>query len=211
MMDKKLKTGTTCIGFKFDGGILLAADRRVTGGIMENDFIKIFPLTKKIIATIAGTASTCQLVLRHLEKDISLFELENEREINVCEVVSMTNLYQYSILRNQGEIVGLLIGGYDEKDEFSLYDMSPDGTLRPQRNYVSNGSGSIFIKGIFDTEYRPNISEKESLLLVEKSFKVAFKNDEASGGGFIAKLITKAGVKDFTSKVVKTEFVEEKN
>lgn len=209
-MSEKIKTGTTCIGIKFKEGIILAADRRATGGLMKNDFVKVFALSKTIVSTMAGTASTCQLAIRHLQKDAKLLELKNERQVMVGEMSSVANQYQYSILRNQGEVVGLIMGGYDEKDGFSLYDLGPDGTMTfGDRKYVVDGSGSIFIKGLFDTEYKENLSKKEALDLVQKAFEVAFKNDNASGGGFIAKIVTKDGIKEVARKTVESKIVDE--
>ena len=185
----------------------MAADRRVTGGLMRNDFVKVFDLTNSIITTMAGTASSCQLVVRHLQKDAKMFELKTERNMEVREISSLANQYQYSILRSQGEVVSLVIGGYDEKNGFSLYDMGPDGTMSQSKDYVVDGSGSVFIKGLFDVEYAPNLSEKEALKLVEKAFSVSFKNDNFSGGGFVAKVVTDKGIKEIASKVVKVEMV----
>ena len=52
------------------------------------------------------------------------------------------------------------------------------------------------------------MSEKEALALVEKAFATSFKNDPASGGGFIAKIVTKNGIKEIERKVVKSEMVK---
>lgn len=209
-MAEKMKTGTTCVGITFKDGVILAADRRATGGLMKNDFVKVFPLSKTIVSTMAGTASSCQMVIRALQKDAKMLELKNERLARVSEIASIANQYQYSILRSQGEVVSLLLGGYDEKNGFSLFDMGPDGTMTEgDQKYAVDGSGSVFIKGLFDMEYKENMSEREALELVEKAFTVSFNNDNASGGGFIAKVITKEGVSEVMRKVVKTQLVNE--
>ena len=113
-------------------------------------------------------------------------------------------------MRSSGSIVGLILGGYDIRKQFSLYNLGPDGTIIPHEGYITNGSGSIYVKGVLDTEYEANLSEKDAIALIEKSFKVSFKNDNASGGGFIAKIITKDGIKTLSKKVIKSEFKEEK-
>ena len=207
MTHEKTNTGTTCIGVLFKDGVILAADKRATGGLMKNDFVKVFDLTKSIVTTIAGTASSCQLVVRHLQRDAKIFELKTERNMEVGEISSLANQYQYSILRSQREVVSLIIGGYDSKFGFSLYDMGPDGTMSQSKNYVVDGSGSIFIKGLFDSEYTPDLSEEEALELVEKAFVISFKNDNCSGGGFVAKVVTKTEIREVASKVVRTELV----
>ena len=60
-----------------------------------------------------------------------LIELKAERKSYVSEAAMILNSIQYSSLRTQGSIVGLILGGYDEKDGFSLYDLGPDGTIVP--------------------------------------------------------------------------------
>ncbi|MDA3855971.1 MAG: hypothetical protein PF569_06920 [Candidatus Woesearchaeota archaeon] len=210
MTQEKMKTGTTCIGLLFKGGVMLAADRRVTTHKIESDsFTKIFDISKNILATVAGMASDAQLFMRVIKGEIKLLELKNERQVKVREAAMILNSFQYSAVRSSGSVVGLIVGGYDVKEGYSLYDLSPDGTISSHDGYVMSGSGSSYVKSLFDVEYNSNLSEKDALTLVEKSYKVSFKNDNASGGGFIIKIVTKDGIKEISRKVVKTEYVEE--
>ena len=208
-MVEKMKTGTTCIGFKFKDGIILAADRKATGGLMKLDFIKIFDLSENIVTTIAGTASSCQLVVRHLQKEIKAIEMKNERKSTIKEISSVANQFQYSLLRS-GEVVGLIIGGYDEKRNFSLFDLGADGTIQERNDYCVDGSGSVFVKSIFDNEYNKNITKEEGLKIIEKSFKTSFRNDYASGGGYAVKIITKNNIETIVKKLAEDKFIEEK-
>lgn len=208
-MTEKIKTGTTCIGLLYKDGVILAADRRATGGMVTEGLEKIFNITNNMLLTIAGGAADCQLFVRIIKGELKLLELKNEREAKVKEAAMILNSMQYSGVRTQGSIVSLILGGYDKKTGFSLYNLSPDGTILPTPGFVVDGSGSIFIKGLFDNEYNSNITEKEALELIEKAFITSFKNDTASGGGFIAKVVTKTGIKELTRKLVKTEIVKE--
>lgn len=206
----KLKTGTTCIGLLFKGGVLLAADRRVTSYKIDSErFTKLFDLSKNIVSTVSGGAADAQLFMRIIQGELKLLELKNERPARVKEAAMILNSMQYSALRSQGSIVGLIVGGYDEKDGSSLHHLPFDGTLLPHEGYVTTGSGSIFVQGILDSEYKKDLSEKEALALIEKGFKSAFKNDNASGGGFIARIVTKDGIKEVERKVIRTELVNE--
>ncbi len=210
MTTSKIKTGTTCIGFVFKDGVILAADRRITTYKIESDiFSKIFDLSEKIVATIAGHAADSQLFMRIMKGELKLLELKNERKVKVKEAAMILNSMQYNAVRTQGSIVSVILGGYDDIEGFSLYDLSPDGTISSHEGYVVDGSGSIYIKGLFDNEYKKDISQKDALSLIEKAFKTAFKNDNASGGGFIAKVITKSGIEEVSRKIIRTEFVKE--
>jgi len=205
----KVKTGTTCIGFLFKGGVLLAADRRITTYKIESDrFTKLFNISNFVVSTVAGHVSPAQLFLRNLKSEVKLLELKKERSARVCEVASILNSYQMSGA-SSGAVVASIMGGYDEKDGVSLFGLSPDGSMLSHEPYFTNGSGSIFVKSILDTNYNADMSEKEALDLLDKCYKVAFKNDSASGGGYIARIVSKDGINEVERKIVKTELVDE--
>lgn len=209
-MVEKLTTGTTCIGLLFKDGVIIAADRRTTAGFIASDrSSKIYELSKNVVGTTAGHAADNQKVMRAMRGEIKLHELKVERPIKVSEVAMILNSIQYNIVRTQGSVVSVILAGYDSQDGISLVNLSPDGTILNHDGYVADGSGSVYVKSILDMGFNENLSEKEALELVEKGFQVSFKNDNMSGGGFIAKVITKDGIKDVASKVVKTQLVNE--
>jgi 20S proteasome alpha/beta subunit len=210
MTTEKLKTGTTCIGLLFNKGVLLAADRRTTAGYICSDrSTKIYELNKNILATTAGHAADNQLTMRVIKGQLKLLEFKNERSAKVIEAAMILNSVQYSALRKQGSVISLILGGFDKENGFSLYNLGPDGTNVAHDGYVVDGSGSVFIKGLFDNEYNPQITETEALKLVEKAFLTSFKNDNASGGGFICKIVTDSGIKEVKRKIIKTELIDE--
>lgn len=208
-MSDNIKTGTTCIGFLFKGGVILAADRRITTYKIESDrFTKLFDISDFVVSTVAGHVSPAQLFLRNLKSEVKLLELKKERRARVCEVASILNSYQMGS-RESGAVVASIMGGYDKKDDVSLFELSPDGSSLNHESYVTNGSGSVFVKSVLDTNYEDNMSEREALELLEKCYKVAFKNDNSSGGGYIARVVSKDGIREVERKFVKTEMVSE--
>ncbi len=208
-MTEKIKTGTTCIGILFKDGVLLAADRRMTAGYVATDkTLKVYEVSKNIVATTAGHAADNQKFMRHLKGELKLLELKSERAVKVREAAMMLNAWQYSALRAQGSIVSVIMGGYDSEGA-SLYNLGPDGTIMAHDGYVVDGSGSIYVKGVMDTEYKEGMSEKEAIELVEKGFRTSFKNDIYSGGGFVIKVITKDGIKEVARKLVESKLVNE--
>jgi len=203
------KTGTTCIGLKYKDGVMLAADRRATTYKIASDkMIKIFEVSKNAVSTIAGEAASAQLFMRYLASEVKLLELKKERRAKISEIASILNSVQYSAVRSQGSVVASILGGYGEKGA-KLFDMSPDGTMSDNEEYLADGSGSLWAKGVLDDDFRENLSEKEAIDLLERCFKVAFKNDNASGGGFIVKVVTKDGIREVERKVIKSELIRE--
>ena len=207
---QKLKTGTTCIGLLFKDGVMLAADNRVTSyKINADNFTKLFDLSDNIVSTVSGGVADAQRFIRVIQGQLRLMELKNERKAYVKEAAMTLTDFQYATIRQAGGVVGMILGGYDKKDGVSLYELSPEGSILDTMKYVTSGSGSIFIDGVLANEYKDDISEKDALALVEKCFKTAFKHDNASGGGFIVKVVTKDGIKEVERKVVKSELVKE--
>ena len=154
-MVEKIKTGTTCIGLLFKDGVILAADRRTTAGYIVSDkSTKVYELSKRVLGTTAGHAADNQKVMKYMQGQLKLMELKNERVTKVSEAAMLLNSVQYSIVRTQGSIVSVILGGYDEQDGYSLYNLSPDGTIVSHDGYVTDGSGSIYVKPLLDTEYK---------------------------------------------------------
>lgn len=207
-MVEKVKTGTTCIGLLCKDGVVVAADRRTTAGFIASDSsTKVYELSKNVVATTAGHAADNQRVMRWMQGELNLIELKNERTPLVKEAAMLINGTQYVMLRSQGSVVSVILGGFD-KNGPQLFNLSPDGTILHHDGYIADGSGSIYVKGVFDTLYKKDMTTKEALDLVEKGFNASFKNDNMSGGGYIAKVITQDGIKEVARKTIQKEFVD---
>lgn len=207
-MVEKVKTGTTCIGILCKDGVVIAADRRTTAGFIASDkSTKVYDLSDSIVATTAGHAADNQKIMRWMRGELNLIELRNERSAYVKEAMMMINSAQYSMLRQMGSVVSVILAGYDSREGPQLYNLSPDGTILQHDGYVVDGSGSVYVKGVLDTLYKDGITVKEAQELVEKGFLASFKNDNMSGGGYIAKVITKDGVTEVARKLIESSFV----
>ncbi len=207
-MVEKVKTGTTCIGVLCKDGVVIAADRRTTAGFIASDkSTKVYDLSDSIVATTAGHAADNQKIMRWMRGELNLIELRNERSVYVKEAMMMINSAQYSMLRQMGSVVSVILAGYDSREGPQLYNLSPDGTILQHDGYVVDGSGSVYVKGVLDTLYKDGITVKEAQELVEKGFLASFKNDNMSGGGYIAKVITKDGITEVARKLIESSFV----
>lgn len=206
------RTGTTCIGIRFKDGVLLASDRRTTAGfVVSDESVKVEKIADNVIATHSGTVSDAQLYRRVISAEIKLKELKTEREIFVKEAAMIATNIQYRNIRTPSAIqpvVGYLVGGFDKLGA-QLFEVGPDGTLLEFERYAADGSGSIFVKSFLESEYKPNMSEKEAIALVEKALISAMKIDNHSGGGIVMKIVTKDGIRNVDKKLMKSELVNE--
>jgi 20S proteasome subunit beta 2 len=107
------KTGTTIVGVKYDGGVVLGADTRATGGtiVVEKNCEKIHYIAPNIYACGAGTAADTQFVNLFMSSNLELQRLNSGRQTRVSAYVTSTSklLYKY-----QGHLgAHLIVGGYD--------------------------------------------------------------------------------------------------
>ena len=73
--------GATTIGVVFDGGVILAAEKRVTYGsmIMSKTGKKVFRIADQVGAACAGLVSDMQILAREVEAQAKLFNYEMKR------------------------------------------------------------------------------------------------------------------------------------
>ena len=73
-MEETLKTGTTTVGFRYNKGIILAADMRATAGnlIVDKRTKKVVLINDRMAITTAGSVSDIQLAIKLIKAEISL-------------------------------------------------------------------------------------------------------------------------------------------
>eukprot|EP00479_Gromia_sphaerica_P008563 TRINITY_DN3302_c0_g1_i1.p1 TRINITY_DN3302_c0_g1~~TRINITY_DN3302_c0_g1_i1.p1 ORF type:complete len:97 (+),score=5.86 TRINITY_DN3302_c0_g1_i1:53-343(+) len=71
--------GTTTLGFKFSGGVLIAVDSRATMGsyIGSNTVKKVIEINPYLLGTMAGGAADCAYWERNLAWQCRMYELRN--------------------------------------------------------------------------------------------------------------------------------------
>ncbi|XP_023332705.1 proteasome subunit beta type-5 [Eurytemora carolleeae] len=173
--------GTTTLGFKYQGGVLLAVDSRATGGmyIGSGSVKKIIEINKFLLGTMAGGAADCVYWERVLSKQCRLYELRNRERISVAAASKLlsNNAYNY---KGMGLSMGVMIAGYDKRGP-GLYYVDSDGE-RINGEVFSVGSGSIYAYGVLDQGYRYDLTDEEAYDLGRRSIYHATHRDGASGG-----------------------------
>jgi len=206
---ENIKKGTTTIGLVCKDGIILAADKRATGGfILDKEVQKIHKVANNIIVTMAGTASDAQMIIKIIKAQLKLNEIRlSKEESNVKEAANLLAHIVYNNIRKFSTIPGIahfIMGGKDLEGIF-LYDIYPDGTLSLKYDYVSSGSGSIFALGVLDTLYKDGLSIKEGIELVTKAMNAALQRDLYTGDGLDIWTVTKEGIKEVLHKKIEVK------
>jgi len=208
------KTGTTTIGIVCKDGIVMAADTRASAGypnmVMHKQMEKVFIITDNIAVTTAGNVSDVQYVLKLIKAELKMKQLRTKNEANVKEAASLMAMVSYENIRKFSTIPGIaafLVGGADKKG-FWLYEVPPDGALMQHKDYVCDGSGSVFALGVFEDSYKQDITTQEGVKLAVRAISAALQRDTATGSGMDVVVIDKKGARKVLSQEVKQVLVK---
>ncbi len=189
--------GATTIGVVCKDGVILASEKRVTYGymVMSKAGKKVFEISGKIGAACAGFVADMQNLIRIMQANAQLFELEHGREMDVKATAKLMSnmLFQRRLFPF---LTQTIIGGVDEKGS-SIYVLDPLGSLIPD-DYAVVGSGAEIAVGVLEAQYNKELSVSEGRSLVEKAIRAAIARDIASGNGMDVLTITDQGVKEET-------------
>ncbi|XP_058834837.1 proteasome subunit beta type-5 [Topomyia yanbarensis] len=173
--------GTTTLGFRFQGGVILAVDSRATGGqfIGSQTMKKIVEINDYLLGTLAGGAADCVYWDRVLAKECRIYELRNKERISVAAASKiMSNIVYY--YKGMGLSMGMMLAGYDKRGP-QLYYIDSEGTRTPGKVF-SVGSGSIYAYGVLDSGYRWDLPDEEAQDLGRRAIYHATHRDAYSGG-----------------------------
>ncbi|MCL5876933.1 MAG: archaeal proteasome endopeptidase complex subunit beta [Candidatus Bathyarchaeota archaeon] len=191
--------GATTVGVVFNGGVILAAEKRVTYGgfIMSKGGRKVFKVTDRIGVACAGLVGDMQILAREMEAQANLYSMDVGRPISVHSASKLLANVLFN-RRYAPLITQTIVGGLDE-DGPSLYVLDVLGSLIPDK-YAAVGSGTETAIGVIEEGYKDNISLKEAKELVTRAVKAAINRDAMSGDGLDIVIITKDGVTEESTK-----------
>lgn len=176
-----LKKGTTTLGFRFQGGVILAVDSRASSGqyIASQTVQKVLEINDYLLGTMAGGAADCQYWERVLGMECRLWELRNNSRITVAAASKILAGITYAY-RNHGLSMGTMVAGWDKFGP-ALYYVDDQGT-RVKHELFSVGSGSIYAYGVLDSGYHYDLSVDDATDLARRSIFHATYRDGGSGG-----------------------------
>jgi len=90
-------------------------------------------------------------------------------------------------------LAGMIVAGWDKQLGGQVYSC-PLGGLLVRQPVSLGGSGSTYIWGYLDNNYRPNMTKQECYDLVLKGITLAITRDGSSGGCARLAIIDKNGV-----------------
>ena len=87
--------GATTIGVVCKDGVILASEKRVSYGymVMSKTGKKVFEISNKIGAACAGFVADMQILIRIMQANAQLFELDHGREMEVKATAKLPTLF----------------------------------------------------------------------------------------------------------------------
>lgn len=205
MNDKDQLIGTTTLGLTCKDGVVFATEKRATMGnlIAHKVADKIFRIDDHIGATIAGSVSHAQTLMKYITAESALYRLRNGDEIGVESLAALTS----NILRASPLYVQTLLGGVDSKGP-AIYSLDPAGGVIKDL-MISTGSGSMVAYGVLEDRYSEDIYIDEGIDLAIRGIRAAMERDAFSGNGVRLATITQdEGFKKFSKEEVERKIKE---
>jgi proteasome beta subunit len=196
----ELSTGTTTIGMIAKDCVVLASDQRATMGflIASKTAKKIYKVTDRIGATIAGSVADAQSIMELLAAEAKLFEIQRGRPIRVK---ALTRLLSNIMFQGRGAyMLGSLVGGFDDEGP-QVYYTDYVGSVIPDK-YVTNGSGSPVALGVLESEYKDDLPKKKAIELAVRAIAAAIERDAATGNSILVSVIDKDGYQEISKETI---------
>ena len=184
--------GTTIVSLTYEGGVIMAGDRRATMGniIAQRDIEKVFPADESSCVGIAGTAGLAvelvklfQVELEHYEK-IEGAQLSLDGKANRLAALLRNNLG----MAMQGLAVVPLFAGYDyDADAGRIFSYDVTGGRYEEHRHHGVGSGSLFARGSLKKLWREGLDVTDAITVAVEALYDAADDDSATGGPDLAR------------------------
>lgn len=186
------KKGTTTLGLVCKDGVVLASERRATMGtlIAHKSTKKLYRLDDNLGMTTAGLVGDLQVLARYITAEVELYKLKRDAAMPVgscatllANILAGRRMFPYW--------VQLVVGGVDDSGNH-VYSLDMAGGCIPD-DYVTTGSGSPYVYGVLEDQYKENMDLKDGVDLAIRALYAAMKRDAASGDGIDVATVTKKG------------------
>lgn len=191
--DAPVSMGTTIMACAYDGGVVLGADSRTSAGTYVTSRVsdKLTELSDKVYVCRSGSAADTQNISAYVQWFLQQHKMELGKEVLVQTAAKLAQQMAYNN-KNMLE-AGLIIAGWDAKEGGQVYGIPLGGTMI-RVPFTIGGSGSSYIYGFCDKNWRPGMTEEDCRNFVIRSISHAIARDSSSGGCVRTVTINEDGV-----------------
>jgi len=188
----EVNLGTSIMAINFKDGVILGADSRTTTGayIANRVTDKLTQISDTIWCCRSGSAADTQAVADIVQYYLNTYSITNNTQPTTQTAAS---IFQEICYNNKDSLsAGIIIAGYDPLNGGQVYSIPLGGSLHKQ-TYAIAGSGSTYIYGYCNSNWKEDMTEEEGIEFVKGSLKEAIKWDGSSGGVIRMVVLTAKG------------------
>jgi proteasome beta subunit len=179
--------GTTVLALRYDGGVVMAGDRRATEGhlVAHRRIRKVFPADHYSAVAIAGVAGLAMDMVRLFQVELEHYEkIEGVRLTLDGKASFLARLVRGQLpMAIQGLVVVPMFAGFDMKESAGrVYTYDVVGGRYEETDFGSTGSGSRLAKSYLRTVYRDEMPGDEAVANAVNALVAASSEDTATGG-----------------------------
>jgi len=186
-------TGTSIMACEFDGGVIIGADTRSTTGAYVANRVadKLTKVTDYIYCCRSGSSADTQAIADIVNYHLNFHKMElgAEPKVETAANVFREMCYNY----RDSLMAGILVAGWDAVKGGQVYTI-PLGGMCIRQPISIGGSGSTYVFGYMDANFKPGMSKDDCLQLVTNTLALAMSRDGSSGGCIRLGVITKDGI-----------------
>ncbi|ODV81516.1 proteasome-domain-containing protein [Suhomyces tanzawaensis NRRL Y-17324] len=191
----EVNLGTSIMAVTFKDGVILGADSRTTTGtyIANRVTDKLTQIHDTIYCCRSGSAADTQAVADMVKYYMQIYAAQLPFDEKPTTEVA-ANVFQEMCYNNKEQLTaGIICAGYDDKNKGSVYSIPIGGSIHKQE-YAIAGSGSTFIYGWCDENYKKDMEQGECVEFIKTALSEAIKWDGSSGGLIRMVVLTAKGV-----------------
>ncbi|MFB5606080.1 MAG: proteasome subunit beta, partial [Nitrosarchaeum sp.] len=157
--------GATAVGITFNGGIVLASEKRIAFGnfLVSKSTKKTFSITSNVGATCAGLVADMQILTLQIAALAKIRKMELKRDVPPNTVAKMMSNMMYE-RRYFPLLTQVIVGGVIDKP--ILFTLDPLGSVLPDE-YAAVGTGGEMALGVLDPQFKPNMTQEEAIDLAK--------------------------------------------
>ncbi|AGO11156.1 AaceriAFR318Wp [[Ashbya] aceris (nom. inval.)] len=163
----------TAIGIMAKDGIVLAAERKVTSKLLEQDTSseKLYRLNDNITVAVAGLTADAEILVNtarlHAQNYLKMYNEEIPVEVLVRRLSDIKQGYtQHGGLRPFG--VSFIYAGYDARYGYQLYTSNPSGNYSGWKA-ISVGANTQAVQTLLQMDYKDDLTFDDAIKLALKT------------------------------------------
>ena len=184
---RELPHGTTIVAAAFNGGVVMAGDRRATAGnmISQRDIEKVYRSDEFSCIGISGVAGIGIDLVRLYQVELEHYEKLEGRALSL---EGKANRLAGIVRANpggamQGLVVVPLFAGYDTDEGVGrIFSYDVAGGRYEEQRFYSIGSGSVFARGALKKLYTDGMEASAAVLACMQALYDAADDDAGTGG-----------------------------